>query len=1085
MSQSKTAESGAAAPKPHYWKSCVILIDNEFFGGKGLGLDTAVTTTIQCHKEKDNSSWMGFSIQIPFGPKIEDEGFGKCHGLDHTAGRTRIIPADTYSITIQLPTNSVVTHDELDEAMLKRLPDSTKTMCRIDVYPQDISEVVVKGYGMPFANKGNECDAFINDNGTIEGRFTLLNVLQQQSFSFIVAAPANAAMKNLFQPLPPPLRYPYGDVHIWDEARYQEMLPETKGPQFAARWKFDNDNEHLAAMTQSQVQDVMWIHNACQEIAEMTFRAYFINPQDCDPEHSRRFYVIVALNKQFLTRFENEWRRLTKTGYLKLKIFESEGDDWPAVWDARIQDAARGLDIMSRHPTDVNDFVLEVRRPSPKQVARRPDFEVAVFEDRRSATNWVSLQFDDQVKDYESKVNAVCNFDPSSRPTDEAPPKKPDEKAAEPPKKGPIPEDTKFKMALHRALLRGNGFYDVLVPKPSVSQDFAEALGQLSPDDKEGDQSKDAPAPPRRLPVVNLVNIPKEHLDALFQEALPGDRQRFAKYMSERPLGVGAITAGPGFGKTTALAVGTLGMAATLGPIYGTAPTHVATDNFAERLDRISQSVTRRRNEGKKSGDDTRARRTFVMRCFSRDDEVIAFINTLRDPHLGDKAAPNREWSIDSKWTLNLTPSFWLLMVLRSPAVRKIHEDDPKVIHEMQQQMDIRRDCERLRAVATGKISWQEYESGQMVPQRAIEEMFGHLLFSADILCTTPAMSMQEPYCNWKRMRARGIAVDEAGNISRPDLYRVWGNTMLPCLLGGDDKQLPPAVMTVDDKDIEGDHINRLAQDAKLSALEFFRASGWPIYRLRVQLRMAKGLFDTCHREVYSDLNFEYGAGSELVHHAKGRALEAYLTTRFPSLRASPAGTLKEVFVHCPGTVCYVDSVTKSKRNPDQINNALEFLCDLVKKSSISPSDVVIITPYKANVELIARRRKDPALSILSTMPPAATVDSFQGREQEIVCVVLGTTQAVGPGFTTDEQRLNVMLSRHKSGLLIFGDIKVLGEVTQEAPGKGKGKGKAIVTGARGGKSFVGRGMLGNILDDLSARRRVVTLSERKAKTAQ
>lgn len=98
-------------------------------------------------------------------------------------------------------------------------------------------------------------------------------------------------------------------------------------------------------------------------------------------------------------------------------------------------------------------------------------------------------------------------------------------------------------MALHRALLRGNGFYDVLVPKPSVSQDFAEALGQLSLDDKEGDQSKDAPAPPRRLPVVNLVNIPKEHLDALFHEALPGDRQRFAKYMSERPLGVGAITA--------------------------------------------------------------------------------------------------------------------------------------------------------------------------------------------------------------------------------------------------------------------------------------------------------------------------------------------------------------------------------------------------------------------------------------------------------------------------------------------------------------------------------------------------------------
>lgn len=56
MSQSKTAESGAAAPKPHYWKPCVILINNVFFGGKGLGLETDIATTIQCHREKDKSS---------------------------------------------------------------------------------------------------------------------------------------------------------------------------------------------------------------------------------------------------------------------------------------------------------------------------------------------------------------------------------------------------------------------------------------------------------------------------------------------------------------------------------------------------------------------------------------------------------------------------------------------------------------------------------------------------------------------------------------------------------------------------------------------------------------------------------------------------------------------------------------------------------------------------------------------------------------------------------------------------------------------------------------------------------------------
>jgi hypothetical protein len=514
-------------------------------------------------------------------------------------------------------------------------------------------------------------------------------------------------------------------------------------------------------------------------------------------------------------------------------------------------------------------------------------------------------------------------------------------------------------------------------------------------------------------------------------------------------------------------------MAATLGKVYATAPTHVATDNFAERLDRISQSVTSRRNEGRPH--EGKSHRTFVMRGFKGEEEYEAFRRILENPHLGDKAAPNRDWSADSKWTLHLSPTFWLLMALRSPAVRELHEDDHPGILAIQKRLDNAPKCKRLRDVATGAISWQEYESGEMVQASIVHDMFRVLFASVDILCTTPALSCQKPFREWKENSAKGIAVDEAGNISRPDLYCVWGNTLLPCLLGGDDKQLPPTVMTLDDKDGEGNYLNRFGPDAKISALEFFRASGWPIYRLRTQLRMAKGLFDTCHREVYSDLPFTYGPGSHLAKHPVGQAVERYLATRFPKLKSSPAGSIREVFVHCPGTVCIVDPVTKSKRNPDQVDNALEFLGDLVKKSGIPPSSMAIITPYKANVDLVERRRKDPAHSLLFSMPPAATIDSFQGREADIMVVIMGTTQAVGPGFTTDEHRLNVMLSRQKSGLLIFGDINVLGAV--EDSGKGKGKGKATVrVTAQGDKQYVQLGMLFNVLRTLHGQGRVVNL---------
>lgn len=518
-----------------------------------------------------------------------------------------------------------------------------------------------------------------------------------------------------------------------------------------------------------------------------------------------------------------------------------------------------------------------------------------------------------------------------------------------------------------------------------------------------------------------------------------------------------------------------LSMQATLGRIFAAAPTNVATDNFAERLDRIAQNVTERLNEGKPSGDKTRTRRTFIMRGYKPEDEYQAFINLLRDPELGNKAAPGN-WISESNWRLHLSPSFWLLMALRSKAVRKLHEDDHEGIHAVQRRLDMSAVCVRLRAVATGAMSWQEYQSGPMVHRDAIKNMFDTLLQSVNILCTTPALSCKDDFKVWKE-KAKGIAVDEAGNISRPDLYCVWGNTLLPCALGGDDRQFSPANMTRDDeKDSDGNHLNRLGGDARISALEFFRGSGWPTFRLRVQLRMARGLFDICHQEVYSDQPFSYGPGSDLVNHGVGQALERYLLTRFRQLRPPPAGSLREVFLHCQGTTCIVDDVTKSKRNPDQVENALEFLGDLVMRSAgrIRASNIAIISPYTANVNLIENRRKDQKHSVLSDMPPAATVDSFQGREADIIVVIMGTTQRVGPGFTTDKRRLNVMLSRQRSGLLIFGDINVL--VSIEDNGRGK---NLVRLTEDGNRQFLRKTMLYNVLRKLQGQGRVLTLPAR------
>lgn len=141
------------------------------------------------------------------------------------------------------------------------------------------------------------------------------------------------------------------------------------------------------------------------------------------------------------------------------------------------------------------------------------------------------------------------------------------------------------------------------------------------------------------------------------------------------------------------------------------------------------------------------------------------------------------------------------------------------------------------------------------------------------------------------------------------------GNTLLPCILGGDDKQLLPAVMTVGDKDKDDKYLNRHPADGRFSALAFYKANSWPIYRLQSQFRMARGMFDLCHEMFYSEDPFTYAATCDpsLASHADGAKLEEFLQQQFPSLSPPAPGTMEPVFVHCKGSFTFRDPATGSK----------------------------------------------------------------------------------------------------------------------------------------------------------------------------
>lgn len=69
----------------------------------------------------------------------------------------------------------------------------------------------------------------------------------------------------------------------------------------------------------------------------------------------------------------------------------------------------------------------------------------------------------------------------------------------------------------------------------------------------------------------------------------------------------------------------------------------------------------------------------------------------------------------------------------------------------------------------------------------------------------------------------------------------------------------------------------------------------------------------------------------------------------------------------------------------------------------------------------------------------------------------MGTTEEVGPGFTTNQNRLNVMFSRQKSGLLVFGDVYVVGR-PEPARGPAGAMGRGGGRGGRGGRGGGGGG---------------------------
>ena len=89
-----------------------------------------------------------------------------------------------------------------------------------------------------------------------------------------------------------------------------------------------------------------------------------------------------------------------------------------------------------------------------------------------------------------------------------------------------------------------------------------------------------------------------------------------------------------------------------------------------------------------------------------------------------------------------------------------------------------------------------------------------------------------------------------------------------------------------------------------------------------------------------------------------------------------------------------------------------------VIKAGVAGKDIAILTGYSKQRTLLHSRVRDVHMAEAVTVE---TINGFQGKEADLVFV---STVRIGTklGFMSDPRRVNVLLTRARRGLIVFGD---------------------------------------------------------------
>lgn len=250
------------------------------------------------------------------------------------------------------------------------------------------------------------------------------------------------------------------------------------------------------------------------------------------------------------------------------------------------------------------------------------------------------------------------------------------------------------------------------------------------------------------------------------------------------------------------------------------------------------------------------------------------------------------------------------------------------------------------------------------------------------------------------------IALVDEASLMPLSYATILGKTAPSVCLFGDSRQMPPIFRP----ELENNEYS-------ISVLDYCsqKVEGVPVAVLNTTYRMNKDITDVVSKSFYEP----YG----IMLHSADKVAES----KFDSPYLNNKG-LDDALTFIPSEI--------STENCDEENEGeAEAVITLVKKlfeEGHTPNSIAVITPFRKQVRLIRSKARE----VLKQTPLIDTVERLQGQDVNCIILTFATSNSKYLGevhhFLFNPNRLNVMISRAKTKVIIFASSEIQKELKRE-----------------------------------------------------